>query len=176
VYAARGTSALRPSSSPSFPIRAEASETNRKSSSKTVEKRSNTSVTPPDADAREADAREADAFAAGAMTHEQSVRGRYSPFAPLPSVMTPARATSGRDASWPQALGRDEDASALAVAFERGGGDAAASTVPRIVATSTIAAEATRVMAARYSVTASRRRLSPTFEARQTPRGGATTL
>jgi hypothetical protein len=140
-----------------------------------VEKRSNTSVTPPDADAREADAL-ADAFAAGAMTHEQSVRGRYSPFAPLPSVMTPARATSGRDASWPQALGRDEDASALAVAFERGGGDAAASTVPRIVATSTIAAEATRVMAARYSVTASRRRLSPTFEARQTPRGGATTL
>ena len=85
------------------------------------------------------------------MTHEQLVRGRYSPFAPLPSVTTPARATSGRDVSWPHALGRDdgsEDASALAVAFGEGGEDAAASTAPRIVATSTIAAEATRVMAA----------------------------
>jgi hypothetical protein len=136
----------------------EASETNRKSSSNTAEKRSNTSVTPP-----EADAEGSEAFVRlGAMTHEQLVRGRYSPFAPLPSVTTPARATSGRDASWPHALGRDdgeEDGSAPAVAFEEGREDAAASTAPRIVAASTIAAEATRVMAARYSVTASRRRL-----------------
>ena len=158
VYAARGRVGLvgcvgcvRSSSPTGLAGRlAEASETKRKSSSNTAEKRSNTSVTPPDADARGSEA-----IAAGAMTHEQFVRGRYSPFAPLPSVTTPERAMRGRDASWPHTLGRDDgevDASVLAVAFGEGGRDAAASTAPRIVATSMIAAEATRVMTARYSV------------------------